>query len=201
MNLKTILAAAGSLAALAAATPALAGPCEDLAGMAIDNGRVTSAEVVNAGSFTPPAGAGAPPGVAASPFSDVPAFCRVRLTLTPTADSDIRSEVWLPLTGWNGKFVGGGNGVWAGSIAYGDMTGPLLRGYVMQDVGGTRATVAEAIRALNARLGLPTGLRAMGVTEDLFERVIDGAMADHCHKTNPRIATRDDYAAMLRQSM
>ncbi|MBI5258626.1 MAG: iron-containing alcohol dehydrogenase [Burkholderiales bacterium] len=61
--------------------------------------------------------------------------------------------------------------------------------------------LAEAIRALNARLGLPTGLAAMGVTRDLFERVIDGAMADHCHKTNPRIATRDDYQAMLDASL
>ena len=61
--------------------------------------------------------------------------------------------------------------------------------------------LAEAIRALNARLGLPSGLAAMGVTPDLFERVIDGAMADHCHKTNPRIATRDDYRAMLETSM
>ena len=61
--------------------------------------------------------------------------------------------------------------------------------------------LAEAIRALNARLGLPSGLAAMGVTPDLFERVIDGAMADHCHKTNPRIATRDDYRAMLDTSM
>jgi 4-hydroxybutyrate dehydrogenase len=60
-----------------------------------------------------------------------------------------------------------------------------------------RTEVAEAIRAMNARLGLPSGLAAMGVTRDLFERVIDGAMADHCHKTNPRIATRDDYRAML----
>ena len=61
--------------------------------------------------------------------------------------------------------------------------------------------LAAAIRAMNARLGLPTGLRAMGVTEDQFERVIDGAMADHCHKTNPRLATREDYRAMLAQSM
>ena len=61
--------------------------------------------------------------------------------------------------------------------------------------------VADAIRALNARLGLPSGLAAMGVTADLFERVIDGALADHSHKTGPRIATRDDYRAMLAASM
>ncbi len=61
--------------------------------------------------------------------------------------------------------------------------------------------LAEAIRALNARLGLPSGLATMGVTPNLFERVIDGAMADHCHKTNPRIATRGEYRAMLEASM
>lgn len=67
------------------------------------------------------------------------------------------------------------------------------------DAAGTE--IAEAIRAMNARLGLASGLRALGVTPDLFERVIDGAMADHCHKTNPRIATRDDYRQMLEASM
>jgi len=67
------------------------------------------------------------------------------------------------------------------------------------DAQGTE--VAEAIRALNARLGLPAGLAAMGVTPEVFERVIDGAMADHCHKTNPRLASRDDYRAMLEASM
>ena len=61
--------------------------------------------------------------------------------------------------------------------------------------------VAEAIRAMNATLGLPSGLAAMGVSRDLFERVIDGAMADHCHQTNPRIATRDDYRAMLEAAL
>ena len=61
--------------------------------------------------------------------------------------------------------------------------------------------IADAIMAMNARLGLPTGLAAMGVTPELFERVIDGAMADHCHKTNPRIATRDDYLAILEASI
>jgi 4-hydroxybutyrate dehydrogenase len=67
------------------------------------------------------------------------------------------------------------------------------------DARGTE--VAEAVRDMNARLGLPSGLRAMGVNEELFERIIDGAMADHCHKTNPRIATREEYRAMLAASM
>lgn len=61
--------------------------------------------------------------------------------------------------------------------------------------------VAQAVTALNQRLGLPTGLAALGVTEADYDRIIDGAMADHCHKTNPREASRDDYVAMLRQAM
>jgi 4-hydroxybutyrate dehydrogenase len=67
------------------------------------------------------------------------------------------------------------------------------------DAQGTE--VAEAIAALNARLGLPAGLAAMGVTRELFDRIIDGAMADHCHKTNPRLATREDYRAMLEAAL
>jgi 4-hydroxybutyrate dehydrogenase len=63
------------------------------------------------------------------------------------------------------------------------------------------ADLAEAVTALNARLGLPDGLASMGVTPDLFDRIIDGALADHCHKTNPRLATREDYRAMLEASM
>jgi len=66
---------------------------------------------------------------------------------------------------------------------------------------GEGIALSEAVKGLNARLGLPAGLAALGVTEDLFKRVIDGAMADHCHATNPRRATRDDYRAMLLASM
>lgn len=62
---------------------------------------------------------------------------------------------------------------------------------------GTADDIATAIQAMNADLGLPTGLAALGVTPDLFDRVIEGAMADHCHATNPRLATADDYRAML----
>lgn len=61
--------------------------------------------------------------------------------------------------------------------------------------------IPDAIKAMSARLGLPAGLKAMGVSESQFDDVIRGAMADHCHKTNPRLATPEDYREMLLQSM
>jgi 4-hydroxybutyrate dehydrogenase len=61
--------------------------------------------------------------------------------------------------------------------------------------------LGAAIRDMNARLSLPKGLAEVGVTPDMFEKIIDGAMADHCHKTNPRLASRDDYRQMLETSM
>ena len=63
------------------------------------------------------------------------------------------------------------------------------------------AEVPDAVRAMNRRLGLPAGLAAMGVKHEWFDRIIAGALADHCHKTNPRIATADEYRAMLDASM
>ncbi|HTP38104.1 MAG TPA: tannase/feruloyl esterase family alpha/beta hydrolase [Steroidobacteraceae bacterium] len=121
------LAACGVLAHVAKAT---AGDCASLAQLALPHVTITLAEPVAAGAFKPPAGGmvGAPGGPSVN-YSKLPAFCRVAATSRPTADSDIRFEVWLPLANWNGKYVGGGNGVWAGSIAYGDMAGPLAANY------------------------------------------------------------------------
>ena len=59
----------------------------------------------------------------------LPAYCRVQLTLKPSSDSDIKTEVWMPMTGWNGKFQQVGNGAFAGSIQYGALKDALERGY------------------------------------------------------------------------
>ena len=128
MKFRPILAAAASLAALAIGAPAQAA-CDDLRTLDLGAGRVTSAEIVAAGAFTQPPVPGAPPGVGAGNYADMPAFCRVQVTLTPTPTSDIRSEIWLPLSGWNGKYVGIGNGIWAGQISFSQMADPLRRGY------------------------------------------------------------------------
>ena len=61
--------------------------------------------------------------------------------------------------------------------------------------------IGEAITDMNARLGLPAGLAEMGVQSASFEKIIQGALADHCHATNPRLASAHDYEAMLERSM
>lgn len=60
--------------------------------------------------------------------------------------------------------------------------------------------VADAIAALNARLGLPAGLAALGVGPERDARIVELALADHCHKTNPRLASAADYQALLAAS-
>ena len=61
--------------------------------------------------------------------------------------------------------------------------------------------VAPAIGRMTKALGLPPGLTELGVTRDMFPRIVDGALEDHSHKTNPREASNDDYLAMLQASM
>ena len=119
---------------MSAPEPALAATaCENLATVALPNAKISSAQVVAAGAFTPPAGPGRAGvgggGGAVSAFSRLPAFCRVTATLTPSSDSDIKTEIWLPASGWNGKFLAVGNGGWAGTIPYPAMAAAVQAGY------------------------------------------------------------------------
>ena len=105
---------------------AYAATCESLSTAKL-TGSVTMAQSVAAGAFAPPAGRGGRGG--ANPFADLPAFCRVAATLTPTKDSEIKIEVWLPMSGWNGKLQAVGNGAWNGNIDTNAIAGALRRGY------------------------------------------------------------------------
>jgi alcohol dehydrogenase class IV len=62
------------------------------------------------------------------------------------------------------------------------------------------APLAQAVLSLNERLGLPTGLAAMGLGRVDFKHVIHHALLDHCHASNPRVASAADYTAMLEES-
>jgi feruloyl esterase len=122
-----ILTLTVSALALLSATPASAASCESLAALALEDTTVTSAQVIPAGQFTPPAAN--PPGRGSNPYADLAQFCRVAATLRPTSDSDIKIEVWLPTSNWNGKFQAVGNGGWAGVISYGAMAEAIRAGY------------------------------------------------------------------------
>ncbi len=102
--------------------------CLSMADVQLAQATVTRAELIPAGAFTPPAQTTGGQNSAAL-FATLPAFCRVAATLTPTSDSDIGMEVWLPTSGWNGKFQAVGNGGWMGSISYAALARALARGY------------------------------------------------------------------------
>jgi feruloyl esterase len=124
----------GLLAVLVAASignrPAgAAASCDSLTSMTMPHATITLARVVEAGAFVAPGSGpqGAP--AMAQAFRNLPAFCRVAVTLTPSNDSDIKVEIWMPVSGWNGKFQAVGNGGWAGAISYPSLAAALRRGY------------------------------------------------------------------------
>jgi Tannase and feruloyl esterase len=96
--------------------------CESLAQFKIDHGEVNSARVIPSGPFTVN-------GFMGTRKIGMPAFCRVLATLRPTSDSDIKIEVWLPASGWNGRLEAVGNGGLAGSIGEDAMAGALWASY------------------------------------------------------------------------
>ena len=124
-----ILGLAGSVLLLS--SEAYAASCESLARLTLDNTKITVAQDVAAGAFTPPGAARQGGAASQQPrvFAVLPAFCRVAATLTPSSDSDIKIEVWLPAAKWNGKFQAVGNGGWNGNIDQGALATALGRGY------------------------------------------------------------------------
>lgn len=105
----------GSIAFLLLGAVAAATPCENLTSLRLADATITSAVVVPEGP--PPSrggfGGGMPGG---APQANIPAHCKVQLVLKPASDSLINMELWLPTQNWNGKFMGVGNGGFAGSI-------------------------------------------------------------------------------------
>jgi len=147
--------------------------CEAIRTMSTPQMIVMSADVVPAGVFKPPAtgqpGAPLPPAPARgnqppaaarqAPPEPIPAHCRVRLTLKPTSDSNIYSELWMPADNWNGRLLVVGNGGFAGSIqGYGDMQIALRLGYA----------TAATDTGHNAAEG-PNGMFALGHPEKIVD--------------------------------
>src|SRR5580698_8791959 len=99
--LKLILTGAAFAAVLAAQQP-----CESLSRLTLPHTTVTSATLVAA-------------------TDAIPAHCDVKATARPTSDSEIKFQLWLPPSAWNGKYEQVGNGGWAGSIPVASFSDPL----------------------------------------------------------------------------
>jgi feruloyl esterase len=119
--------------------------CENLSALKLPDTTITSAQTVAAGSFVAPAG-----NMNSPLFKEVPAFCRVVAEIKPAKDSDIKVEVWMPATGWNGKYQGVGNGGFAGSIGYSVLAGNVKSGYAAAstDTGHAGRAATDATWAL-----------------------------------------------------
>jgi len=124
-----LLACSFLLSTLCWSADAPARTCASLRQLALPNVTITVAQPVAAGMFTPP---GLKPDKKVPPFyRATPAFCRVAATLAPSADSDIKVEIWMPAAGWNGKFRGVGNGGFAGYINYRGLAASVTQGYAV----------------------------------------------------------------------
>jgi len=122
------LALLAAVTVLAISLPVQARSCEALATLKLPNSTVTAASMVSLGGFEVQKGLGANmqgPFDGTSADEKLPAFCRVRVTVAPA----IKIEVWMPASGWNGKFEAVGNGGKAGSISYAAMATALRAGY------------------------------------------------------------------------
>ena len=159
------------LACVFAPSGADAQTCERLTSLALPNTTITIAQGVAPGAFTPPAGRGRAGGPDA--FAALPAFCRVAATLKPTPQSDIRIEVWLPSSGWNGKLQVVGNGAWAGTISYPAMATALAGGFAAASTD-TGHTGGAANATVNKEVLTDFAHRAIHETTAAAKKIVDG---------------------------
>ena len=146
-----------------------AGNCESLVTASLPEAAVTSATTVPGPSFVGPDG---------RTYQELPAFCRVAITATPTSDSLINIELWMPRNTWNGSFEGTGNGGYAGSLAVSTpaMVAGLKAGFAVTgtDMGTTPSTNNDA----DALVGHPEkwvdfGSRSTHLMTTLSKQVVD----------------------------
>jgi feruloyl esterase len=166
-----------------------AASCESLQKLDLKNTAITLAQPIAAGAYPSDARRG-------NPFANLPAFCRVAATLTPSSDSVIRIEVWLPAQGWNGKLRANGNGGWTGSIAAATLAAGMEHGYAsaMTDTGHQGGSASFA-------LGHPEKLLDFGYRSTHEMTVAAKAMIRAYYGDSPKLSYFTGCSAGGRQGL
>lgn len=154
---------------------ARAATCESVASLKLADTTITTVSVP-AGAFTPPQGQAIP---------NLPAFCRVSGIIKPSSDSNIEFEVWLPVSGWNGKFQGIGNGGFAGSIGWGAMAAAISHGYATASTDtGHKGDAVNAAWALDhPQKVMDFGYRAIHETNVKAKAIITGFYGENVKRS------------------
>ena len=156
--------------------PVFASSCENLATAHFSDTTITKAEVITGGTFTSDSG---------EAITGLPPFCRVAAVIKPTSDSDIRVEVWMPESGWNGRIDGTGNGGLAGKISYGALANGLRIGYAVAntDMGMATPPGADAsVFVKQPERWIDWGYRATHVMTVLTKQVVSSYYARDARK-------------------
>jgi feruloyl esterase len=164
--------------------------CEAVRSLTLPRAKVTSAQFVAAGALALPEGASGSAAVA-----QLPAFCRAAATLTPSPDSEILMEIWLPAENWNGKFLAVGNGGWAGTISFDAMAAGLRKGYATAS-NDTGHTDRGAEFALNHDRLVDFAYRAMHEMTVQSKTIVGGF-----YKRPPRLSYYQGCSTGGRQGM
>jgi len=135
------------------------------------NTTITTAQTVPAGTFVTPAG---------QSIAGLPQFCRVAGFTTPTGDSHVNFEVWVPESGWNLKYLQVGCGGFCGSVSYTSMGEPLRRGYAVAATDdGHQASGVDASWAVgHPQKVIDFGYRALHETTEIAKRLIEARNGD-----------------------
>jgi len=168
---------------------AAAETCENLISLKLPETTITAAQSIAAGTYTAPDG---------QVFTNMPAFCRVAATLTPTSDSDIGIEIWMPASTWSGKFEGVGNGGFAGSIDYSELAASVRLGYatVSTDTGHTGSSYDGSWA-----LGHPQKIIDFGYRAIHLMTVRGKQISEALYRSNPQHSYFDGCSTGGRQAL
>lgn len=139
--------------------------CEVLYKLSFSDAKIINAELIPTGEHSLPDGT----------IFLAPAFCKVEGQSHPTTDSDIKFEIWMPVSGWTGRYYQVGFGGFSGGIYYPELKRMLLMGNA---VAATNDGHEDSVISANWALGHPEklvdwGYRGMKATRNIAKSVIE----------------------------